>query len=75
MAHDESRFGNMIAGTLLGALSGGGLGLTACVFCFDEPPPFTGDTILFGAILCGALGYFLGEGFIRWLKDNWWWFW
>lgn len=47
----------------------------ACMFIFDEPPLFTRDTILIGAILGGALGYFLGEGFIEWLKENWWWFW
>ena len=75
MSQDENHFGNIIAGTLLGALCGGGLGLGACMFIFDEPPLFTGDTILIGAILGGALGYFLGEGFIEWLKENWWWFW
>lgn len=75
MSQGEDHLANIIAGTLLGALIGGGLGLGACIVIFDEPPLFTGDTILIGAILCGTLGYFLGEGFIEWLKENWWWFW
>jgi len=52
----------------------GGLGLGACILIFDEPPFFAGDTILIGAVVCGTLGYFLGEGFIEWLKEIWW-FW
>ena len=75
MSQDEDHLANTITGTLLGALIGSGLGLGTCIYIFDEPPFFTGDTILFGAIVCGALGYFLGEGFIEWLKENWWWFW
>ncbi len=75
MSNDESHSGNLIAGTFFGALAGGGLGLGACMFLFDAPPLFTGDTILFGAIVCGLLGYFLGSGFIEWLKENWWGFW
>jgi hypothetical protein len=75
MTQEENYLGNIIAGTLLGGLCGSGLGLGACMFIFDEPPLFTGDTILIGAVLCGILGYFLGAGFIEWLKENWWWFW
>jgi len=33
------------------------------------------STILIGAAICGLLGFFLGEGFIEWLKENWWNFW
>ncbi|MFO0924692.1 MAG: hypothetical protein U0905_19660 [Pirellulales bacterium] len=75
MTQKENPLGNTIAGTLLGGLCGGGLGLGACMFIFDEPPFFTGDTILIGAMVCGVLGYLLGGGFIEWLKENWWWFW
>ncbi len=75
MADDENHIGNIIAGTLLGALCGAGVGLGVCMFIIDEPPLFPGDTILIGAIICGTLGYFWGEGFIEWLKENWWWFW
>jgi hypothetical protein len=75
MSDNENHFGNIVAGVLFGALAGGGIGLGACIFVFDEPPLFIGDTVLFGAIVCGALGYFLGEGFIAWLTENWWWFW
>ena len=67
---EESHAHNIIAGILLGGLCGGGLGLGACMFIFDDPPFFTGDTILIGAVLCGALGYFLGAGFIEWLKKT-----
>ncbi|MCA9194282.1 MAG: hypothetical protein KDB03_21080 [Planctomycetales bacterium] len=75
MLQEENSLGNIIAGTLLGGLCGGGLGLGACMFIFDEPPLFLGDTVLIGAVLCGTLGYFLGAGFIEWLKEIWWWFW
>ncbi|MEY3176728.1 MAG: hypothetical protein RLZZ436_4642 [Planctomycetota bacterium] len=66
---------NIIAGAFFGTLAGGGLGLGACIFIFDEPPFFTGDTILIGATVCGVCGYFFGEGFIEWLKENLWHFW
>ncbi len=72
--NEENHLGNIIAGVLLGALVGGFGGLGVCIFIFEEPPLFIGDTVLLGALLCGTLGYFLGEGFIDWLKENWWWF-
>lgn len=75
MQQEENHFANVVAGTLLGGLCGAGLGLGACIFIFEVPPLFTGDTILIGAVLCGVLGYFLGSGFIEWLKENVWWFW
>jgi hypothetical protein len=75
MSNEEDRLENVIVGALLGALVGAGIGLGACVFIFDEPPFFTGDTILAGAAICGTLGYFLGAGFIEWMKENWGWFW
>lgn len=75
MSENESHLGNVITGALVGALIGGGIGLGACILIFDEPPLFTGDTVLAGALLCGTLGFFLGEGFIEWLKENWWHFW
>lgn len=75
MSHDENRVGNVVAGVLLGALAGGGLGLGTCIYIIEGTLLFTGDTVLFGALLCGTLGFFLGAGFIEWLKENWWWFW
>ena len=75
MSDNENHPGNMIAGVFLGAVVGGGIGLGACIFFFDEPPMFTGDTVLVGAVICGGLGYFLGEDFVEWLKENWWHFW
>lgn len=71
MSNDEDHLGNVSAGILLGALIGGGIGLGACILIFDEPPLFTGDTVLVDALVCGTLGFFLGEGFIDWLKENW----
>ncbi len=75
MSQEENHLANVFTGTLLGALLGAGLGLGACTFIFEGPLLFMGDTMLAGAIICGVLGYFLGEGFIEWLKENWWWFW
>lgn len=75
MWNDGSHLGNVIVGTFFGALAGGGLGLGACMYLFDDPPFFTGDTILIGAVVCGPLGFFLGARFIEWLKENWLEFW
>ena len=57
MTHEEKHVANVIAGVLLGALVGGGLGLGACIFIFEGTLLFAGDTVLFGAIACGTLGY------------------
>ena len=65
---------NMIAATSLGALAGASLGLGACVYIFEQPLLFTGDTVLAGALICGRLGWYFGSGFVDWLKENWWWF-
>lgn len=75
MSNDENHMGNIIAGVMLGGLIGGSVGLGACIFIFEEPPFFTGDTVLTGALACGVLGYVRGEGFVEWLKEGWWYFW
>lgn len=75
MADRKQELANVVTGTLLGALAGGGMGLGVCMFLFDQPPFFTGDTVLIGALVCGVLGYWQGEPFIEWLSENWWWFW
>ena len=76
MSDDESsQWKDTLLGTGLGALAGGGMGLGACMFIFDDPPLFVGDTILFGALICGVLGFLYGESFIDWLKENVIWFW
>jgi len=75
MAREENHLANIITGVLLGAVVGGGIGLGACIFVFEGTLLFTGDTVLIGALTCGILGFFLGESFIEWLKENWWWFW
>ena len=71
----ESHFANVTTGVLLGGLIGGGMGLGACTFLFAGTLLFPGDTILAGALICGTLGFFLGEGFIEWIKETWWRFW
>lgn len=75
MPDDDSPYEDVIAGVLLGALVGAGLGLSAWIFVPDAPPFFAGGTILMVGIICGFLGYFFGAGFIDWLKENWWRFW
>ena len=75
MAYEENHLGNIVTGVLLSGLVGGGLGLGACVFVFEGTLLFTGETVLIGAVTCSTMSYFLGEGFLEWLKENWWWFW
>lgn len=75
MPYEEDHLANTLTGVLLGALIGGGLGLGACMYVFDGTLFFTGDTVLFGAVTCGTLGFFFGEDFIESLKQNWWRFW
>ena len=66
---------NALTGMFLGALIGGSLGLGLCVFVIDGTLWFPGDTIVAGALICGTLGFVLGEDFIDWLKENWSSFW
>lgn len=73
--NSEDHMANVVTGVFLGALVGGGLGLGACIFIIEGTLWFPGDTIVAGALICGTLGFFLGEGFIEWLKENWYWFW
>ncbi len=72
---NDDHLANIISGVLLGALVGAGLGLGVCVYIIEGTWLFTGDTVLFGVIICGVLGFLFGEPFIDWLKENWWWFW
>jgi len=57
-------------GVLIGALAG----LGVCIWVIDIPPFFPGDTIVVGAVICGLLGFFLGERFHEWMKAHWDWF-
>lgn len=75
MSDQEDHLANVLKATGLGALIGAGIGWGACVFVIDDPLLFPGDTILFGAILCGLLGYVFGDSFVDRLQDRWWWFW
>lgn len=63
---------NTIIGLAFGVLIGSGIGLGACMLFFDEPLLFPGDTIAIGGVVCGALGFFVGEPFIEFMKEHWW---
>jgi hypothetical protein len=65
--------GDAIAGAFWGALLGASLGLGACVWIFVDPPFFTGDTILIGAVRGTIAGYIWADDFIDFIKDHWWW--
>lgn len=66
--------GDAIKGILVGGFFGGLAGLGVCVWLFDSPLLFTGDTIVIGAAVFGVAGYFLGDQFFDWVKEYWWWF-
>ena len=74
-ARAEDPIVNLIAGGLLGAVGGAGLG-------FSVSLAFTGWAVVAffaggvaGGVLGMALGYFRGDSFTEWLKENLWRFW
>jgi hypothetical protein len=69
--NNESRIASTISAAALGALVGFGTQF----FLFDGGLWFPGDIVLAFALVCGTLGFFLGEQFIEWMRENWWWFW
>ncbi len=60
---------NTIQGVFLGTFIGITVGFGATFYLAGDPFFFTGDIILTCALLFGMLGYFLGEGFIEWVKE------
>ncbi len=60
----------LIVGSVLGALAGLGI----CTWLLAETLLFPGDTMVAGALICGAAGYIWGDEFFEWLKDHWHWF-
>lgn len=67
-------WGEGAKGLWVGALAGGLVGLGVCMWLIEGTRLFPGDTILFGAIICGVLGFLMGETFFEWLKERWHWF-
>lgn len=65
---------NAVKGLIVGAFLGGLAGLGACVWLIPVTLFFPGDTILAGAIICGACGYIWGDSFFDWLSEHWYWF-
>lgn len=63
---------SVITATLLGALIGAAAGLGVCVYLISFTILFPGDTMVFGALLCGTLGFVYGESFVDWLLENFW---
>jgi ABC-type nitrate/sulfonate/bicarbonate transport system permease component len=66
-----SRLGHAIAGMIWGIFIGGGIGLGVCTLILDQTLFFTGDTVLFGAIICGLCGLIFGDRFLLWIEDQW----
>jgi hypothetical protein len=71
----EDPIANLIAGGLLGAIGGAGLG-------FSVSLAFSGWAVITffaggvaGAVFGMAAGYFGGDSFTEWLKENLWRFW
>ncbi|MGD9858105.1 MAG: hypothetical protein AB7U20_24445 [Planctomycetaceae bacterium] len=70
----SQRLSDGLKGALWGVFLGGFGGLGVCIWLIHEPLLFTGDTIVFGALICGGLGFVFGDDFLEWIKENWWWF-
>jgi len=67
-------WGEGAKGLWVGARVGGLAGLGVCMWLIEGTLLFPGDTMLFGAIICGVLGFLMGETFFDWLKERWHWF-
>lgn len=65
---------NPLRNIVVGALVGGGLGLGVCELFLSVPHLEAGIAVVAGAVLCGTLGYFLGESFVTWLREHVGWF-
>ncbi len=60
-----------IKGLFVGAILGGLVGLSVCVWLLSETLFFPGDTMVVGALICGYCGFRWGDDFFDWLKDYW----
>lgn len=67
-------WGQGAKGLWVGALLGAVTGLGVCTYLIEGTLLFPGDTMLVGALVCGALGFVYGESFFEWLKERWYWF-
>ena len=67
-------WGEGAKGLLVGAVLGALAGLGACMWLIEGTLLFPGDTMLFGAVICGVAGFLWGDAFFDWLKDHlhWW---
>lgn len=63
--------GNAIKGLIWGAFLGALSGLGVCIWLISGTLLFPGDTMVAGALICGAFGYIYGDSFFEWLKSNW----
>jgi len=65
-------WGQGAKGLWVGALIGGQAGVW--MWLTQDTLLFPGDAMLFGAIVCGVLGFLMGDTFFAWLKERWFYF-
>ena len=68
------RGGDALKGMIYGALFGGGGGLGYCIWVLEGTLFFPGDTMLVGAAVFGALGFFMGDRLLEVIREYWHWF-
>jgi hypothetical protein len=72
MRDRDEDYASAVYGALVGLFIGASGGWFACAYLFPETLFFPGDTMLFGAVLFGFLGYRYGHRFIdevwSWLR-------
>jgi hypothetical protein len=71
----DDHIANTVTGLIVGAFIGATAGLVVCTWLLSGTLFLTGDTVPFGAVLCGDLGWWFGDRIFDWLQENWWWFW
>lgn len=64
MSDRDEDYASAVYGALVGAVIGASGGWFACAFLIPVTLWFTGDTILFGAVVFGWYGYIFGHRFI-----------
>ncbi|QDT03949.1 hypothetical protein K227x_23350 [Rubripirellula lacrimiformis] len=75
MHEANDRFVHAVAGAMLGSIAGGGVGIASGLIYPGWTVMLFVGFVLAGGLGCSLLGYFKGDAFTDWIRDNLWKFW